>query len=457
MEKTNDKKQLDMTHGSLFNKIVIFTIPIMLSGILQLLFNAADVIVVGRYAGKEALAAVGSTSSLINLMLNLFIGFAVGANVCAAQYYGANHEKDVSKTLHTSAAFSLICGVVLIIAGLILAEPMLLLMGSPDDVIDLAVLYVKLYFLGAPATVIYNFLAGILRASGDTKHPLYFLTAAGIINVALNLLFVIKFDMSVAGVAIATVISQYISGALLIIFLMRKEDCLKLKLKEIKIDKKILSRIIRIGLPAGIQGAVFSISNVVIQSAVNSFGSSFIAGSSAASSIEGFVYISMNSVAQSCVTFTGQNYGAGDEKRVKKVLFQCVTFVFFVGLIIGNLVVYFARPLLSIYTDSAESIEAGVVRLTWVCTCYFLCGIMDVLTSSLRGIGKSTLPMVFSILGACASRLVWISTYFRIHPTEDVLFFSYPGSWALTIICHAVCFVLCYNAWVKKKYSEVRF
>ncbi|MBQ7148671.1 MAG: MATE family efflux transporter [Pseudobutyrivibrio sp.] len=448
--------KIDMTHGPLLGKLIIFTIPIILSGVLQLLFNAADVIVVGRFAGEASLAAVGSTNALINLMTNLFIGMSVGANVCAAQFYGAGHEADVKKTIHTSTAFSLICGVILIFIGLFGARPMLELMGSPEQVLDLATLYVRLYFLAMPAIMLYNFLAAILRASGDTSHPLAFLTIAGIVNVLLNLVLVIVFKLGVAGVAIATVTSNYISCGLLVGFLMKQENSLKLELSKIKIDKRILRRIVEIGLPAGIQGTVFSLSNVVIQSAINSFGTAVIAGSSAAASIEGFVYISMNSVSQTTVTFVGQNYGAGDEKRVKRVIFETLGIVTVVGVVMGNLAYGFAPQLLGIYTDSTEAIIAGTLRLFWVCCFYALCGIMDTLTGGLRGLGRSTVPMIVSLIGACATRLIWIATYFQVHHTQSVLFFSYPGSWLLTLTVHSICLVLVYRAWVKKKQSEIR-
>lgn len=451
-----NKAKLDMTHGPLLGKLIIFTIPIILSGVLQLLFNAADVIVVGRFAGEASLAAVGSTGSLINLMTNLFIGMSVGANVCAAQFYGGGQYKDVKKTVHTSTAFSIICGVVLIFIGLFLARPILEIMGSPEDVIGLAALYVRIYFLAMPAVMLYNFLAAILRAAGDTTHPLIFLTVAGVVNVILNLILVVFFNMGVAGVAIATVTSNYISCGMLVVFFTKQEDALKLEFSKIKVDKKILNRIIRIGLPAGIQGTVFSLSNVVIQSAINSFGTAVIAGSSAAASIEGFVYVSMNSVSQTCVTFVGQNYGAADEKRVKRVIFECLGIVTVVGLILGNLAYYFASPLLGIYTDSSAAVAAGTLRLFWVCCPYFLCGIMDTLTGGLRGLGRSTVPMIVSLIGACATRLVWIATYFQLHKTEDVLFFSYPGSWLLTLSVHSVCLIIVYHAWVKRKSSEVR-
>ena len=451
-----NKAKLDMTHGPLLDKLIIFTIPIILSGVLQLLFNAADVIVVGRFAGEASLAAVGSTGSLINLMTNLFIGMSVGANVCAAQFYGGGQYKDVKKTVHTSTAFSIICGVVLIFIGLFLARPILEIMGSPEDVIGLAALYVRIYFMAMPAVMLYNFLAAILRAAGDTTHPLMFLTVAGVVNVILNLILVVFFNMGVAGVAIATVTSNYISCGMLVAFFTKQEDALKLEFSKIRIDKKILNRIIRIGLPAGIQGTVFSLSNVVIQSAINSFGTAVIAGSSAAASIEGFVYVSMNSVSQTCVTFVGQNYGAGDEKRVKRVIFECLGIVTVVGLILGNLAYYFASPLLGIYTDSSAAVAAGTLRLFWVCCPYFLCGIMDTLTGGLRGLGRSTVPMIVSLIGACATRLVWIATYFQLHKTEDVLFFSYPGSWLLTLSVHSICLIIVYHAWVKRKSSEVR-
>ena len=456
----NTSRRLDMTHGPLLGKLIIFTIPIILSGVLQLLFNAADVIVVGRFAGQASLSAVGSTSSLINLMTNLFIGMSVGANVCAAQYYGANNEDKVRKTLHTSTAFSLICGFILIFIGLFGAHPMLKLMGSPDNVINLAVLYVRIFFLAMPAVMLYNFLAGILRASGDTAHPLIFLTIAGVVNVLLNLVLVIVFRMGVAGVAIATVTSNYISCGMLVAFLMKKDDCLKLMPTNISIDKHILKKIVKMGLPAGIQGSLFSLSNVVIQSAINSFGEAVMAGSAAAGSIEGFVYISMNSVSQTTVTFVGQNFGAGKERRVKKVIFETLGIVSVVGLTMGNLAYHFAGQLLPIYMDSSEDITAavaaGTIRLFWVCCPYLLCGIMDVLCGALRGLGYSSIPMVVSLIGACATRLVWIATYFQSHHTESVLFFSYPGSWFLTLSVHSICLFIVYRKWIKKKNSEIR-
>ncbi len=445
-----------MTHGPLLGKLIIFTIPIIASGVLQLLFNAADVIVVGRFAGEESLAAVGSTSSLINLMTNLFIGMSVGANVSAAQAYGAGHEEDIRKTVGTSVAFSLICGLALVFVGLFGAGPMLELMGSPENVIGLAGLYVRIYFLAMPAIMIYNFLAGILRAAGDTSHPLMYLSVAGVVNVILNLILVIVFDLGVAGVGIATVASNYISCGLLIAFFMKQDNSLKLRLKDVAIDLKTLKRIIRIGLPAGVQGTVFSLSNVVIQSAINSFGAAVVAGSSAAGSIEGFVYISMNSVSQSCVTFVGQNYGAGDEKRVKRVIFQCVCIATVIGLVMGQACCYFGRPLLGIYTDSADAIAAGLIRMKWVCGTYFLCGIMDCFTGALRGIGKSTQPMIVAMVGACLSRLIWIGTYFKSHHTQDVLFFSYPGSWVITIIALVISFIVCYRMWIARKNSNHR-
>lgn len=452
----NNSNKIDMTHGPLLGKLIIFTLPIIASGVLQLLFNAADVIVVGRFAGEASLAAVGSTSSLINLMTNLFIGVSVGANVCAAQFFGAGHEEDVKKTVHTSVAFSLICGIILIFIGVFGARPMLELMGSPEDVIGLAALYVRVYFIAMPAIMLYNFLAAILRASGDTTHPLIFLTIAGVVNVLMNLFLVIVLDMGVAGVAIATVTSNYISCGMLVTFFMRQEDVLRLHPSQIRIDGRILKKIVRIGLPAGVQGTVFSLSNVVIQSSINSFGTAVIAGSSAASSIEGFVYVSMNSVSQTTVTFVGQNYGAGDEGRVKRVIFESLGIVTFVGLLMGNLAYFFAEPLLGIYTESADAIAAGTLRLFWVCCPYFLCGIMDTLTGGLRGLGRSTLPMIVSLLGACATRLIWIATYFHVHHTEAVLFFSYPGSWLLTLSVHSICLAIVYRNWVKSKSSSIR-
>lgn len=434
-----------MVHGKLLGKLIVFVIPVILSGVLQLLFNAADIIVVGKYAGDDSLAAVGSTTALINLMVSLFIGLSIGANVIAAQCYGSGERQKLSATVHTSMMISLIGGAALAIFGIIFSGTILEWMGSPGEVKTLATLYLRIYFTAMPATLIYNFGSSILRASGDTATPLYFLTASGVINVLLNLFFVITFDMDVAGVGLATVISQYISALLILIHLGRDKGELHFSVRKLAVDKRILAKIIKIGIPAGVQGMVFSLSNVVIQSSINSFGKTIVAANSAASNIEGFVYISMNAVYQTSITFVGQNYGAGEYKRIKKVVFQCLGIVIFIGLFLGNLVYIFGEPLMRIYSKNPEVIAAGMVRIKYICTIYFLCGMMDTMVGALRGIGKSVLPMIVSLTGACALRLVWIATIFKLHRTPEMLYIAYPISWTITLSVHILCFVIAYR------------
>ena len=445
MEKVKKKGQgyqIDMIHGPLAGKLLVFAIPLMLSSILQLLFNAADVIVVGRWSGKEALAAVGSNTSLINLMVNLFVGFSVGTNVVVARDLGAGREEDVRDSVHTSIALSLISGVALMGLGLLLSRQMLELMGSPEDVIGLAALYLRIYFCGMPGNMLYNFGAAILRAQGDTKRPLYFLTAAGIINVILNLVFVIVFHMDVAGVALATIISQYVSAILVLLTLMRDKGPLRVDLRALRLDMKVVRRILQVGLPAGFQGMVFSISNVVIQSSINSFGSTVVAGSAASSNIEGFVYAGMNAFYQTALTFTSQNYGACECKRVDRIMGLCLLYSGLIGLVLGNLAYLFGYPLGSIYAPGQEEVIAQAVdRLSICCTTYFLCGLMDTQVGVLRGIGYSVVPMIVSLVGSCALRLLWVATIFQLNRTPEMLYLSYPVSWAITAATHFVFFL----------------
>ena len=445
MEKVKKKGQgyqIDMIHGPLAGKLLVFAIPLMLSSILQLLFNAADVIVVGRWSGSQSLAAVGSNTSLINLMVNLFVGFSVGTNVVVARDLGAGREEDVRDSVHTSIALSLVSGVVLMGLGLLLSRQMLELMGSPEDVIGLAAVYLRIYFCGMPGNMLYNFGAAILRAQGDTKRPLYFLTAAGIINVILNLVFVIVFHMDVAGVALATIISQYVSAILVLLTLMRDKGPLRVDLRALRLDMKVVRRILQVGLPAGFQGMVFSISNVVIQSSINSFGSTVVAGSAASSNIEGFVYAGMNAFYQTALTFTSQNYGACECKRVDRIMGLCLLYSGLIGLVLGNLAYLFGYPLGSIYAPGQEEVIAQAVdRLSICCTTYFLCGLMDTQVGVLRGIGYSVVPMIVSLVGSCALRLLWVATIFQLNRTPEMLYFSYPVSWAITAATHFVFFL----------------
>lgn len=444
MKKTGTY-ELDMTTGALLPKMLRFALPLMLSSLLQLLFNAADVAVVGKFAGNNSLAAVGSTSALINLMTNLFLGLSIGANVLSAKYTGAGDKERTSKVVHTAVTVSLLSGAILTVIGLLYSPQFLALMDSPPNVIGLASLYMRVYFLGMPAMMFYNFGSSLLRSKGDTKRPLYYLTLAGVVNVLLNLLFVIVFRMDVAGVALATIISQYMSAGLVFRCLIKEEDeSFRVIPKKLKIDLSTLWSLVRIGVPAGLQGVVFSLSNVVIQSSVNGFGEIFIAGSSAASSIEGFVWVSMNAFHQAALTFTSQNIGAKKFSRINKILVCAEGCAMTAGLVFGNLAFFFAEPLLRIYTDTPASIDAGILRLSIICTTYLFCGMMDTIVGSIRGMGYGVIPTIVSMLGACGLRLLWIATIFQMPKfhTPEVLFTSYPVSWFLTFLAHLVCFIL---------------
>lgn len=440
--------EIDMCNGPLLGKILMFSVPLMLSGILQLLFNAADIIVVGQYAGSTALAAVGSTSSLINLLINVFIGLSVGTNVLIARFYGARQQDEVSKTVHTAITLSLISGFFLTIIGYLFSEPLLTLMGTPSDVLSQSTLYMQIYFFGMPVIMLYNFGSAVLRATGDTKRPLYYLLLAGIINVLLNLFFVIVFHMGVAGVALATVLSQCVSAGLIVSCLVKESGSCHLDLHKLTIHKDKMLKILQIGLPAGLQGAIFSASNVLIQSSINSFGSIAMAGSTASANIEGFVYTAMNSMHQTAVSFTSQNYGARKIHRINKILFLCLILVCMIGVSLGTSAYYFGNQLLSIYSVDPEVIAYGLLRMRIICVTYALCGIMDVLVGSLRGLGYSVMPMIVSLLGACGLRILWIFTFFQIHHTLFNLYISYPITWIITATVHAICFCI-----VRKKLS----
>ena len=455
LSKQKKNYEMNMCEGPLAGKMLIFTIPLMFSGILQLLFNAADTIVVGRYAGSQALAAVGSTSSLINLLVNMFMGLSVGANILISRYYGAKKEEDIGRTVHTSITVAAIAGVFLAILGNIFAKPLLMLMGSPSDVVELATVYVKIYFMGMPVFLVYNYGAAILRAIGDTKRPLYYLTTAGVINVILNLVFVIGFNMSVAGVALATVIAQCVSALLLLRCMCQMEGSCRLELKKLGIDKEKAWLLLRHGLPAGLQGSVFSFSNVLIQSSINSFGSVAMAGSSAAANIEGFIYTAMNSFQQTALCFTSQNLGGGKYERINKVLRNSVLMVAFVGLTMGGGCYIFGERLLGIYSSDPEVISYGLIRFRWIGIPYFLCGIMDALVGMLRGLGYAVVPMCVSIIGACGFRIVWIATIFQQYHSLDVLFSSYCISWILTGGTHLISFIIVWRR-LKRRLLQTR-
>lgn len=447
------RKNIDMVNGPLFSSILRYSVPIMLTSVLQLLFNAADLVVVGRYCGSIYMAAVSATSSIINLIINLFIGLSVGAGVAVAHGLGGQKDDEVHRTVHTTIPTALAAGIVLTITGITFAEDFLTMMSTPASVLPHSATYMRIYFGGMVFSMLYNFSASILRAAGDTKSPLIFLSISGVVNVVLNFIFVTVFHMNVDGVALATIISQALSAVLVTITLMRRTDACKLSLLKIRFYKSQLLKIIRIGLPAGIQGCLFSISNVVIQSSVNSFNSDAImSGNGAALNIEGFIYVIQNSFHQAAVNFVGQNVGAHRFDRVKKVLFTCMGFVTVFSLIVGGAVWIFGEPLLSIYiTDSPEAIVEGMVRLTYLAVPYFVCGLMDVAVGAIRGLGASVVPMLISILGVCGIRILWVYTIFQIpqYHTMPCLLSSYTISWTITFLCQSVAFFLVYKKKVR--------
>ena len=438
-------RKLDMCSGPLLKKMIIYTIPIILTGMLQLLFNAADLIVVGNFRGNNSVAAVGATGAIINLLVNLFIGLSVGVSVVIAHGIGTGNDKDVSNAVHTAVPTAIATGIILTITGVLCSEFFLELMGTPKDVIKLSASYMKIYFLGVTANMVYNFGSAILRAAGDTVTPLIYLIVSGVLNVILNLFFVAVLSMNVEGVALATAVSQLLSAVLVMISLMKRTDACRFSFKKIKFHSRQLKKIIFIGLPAGIQGSLFSISNVLIQSSVNSFGSVVMSGNAASQNIEGFVYISMNSFQQTALNFTGQNYGAGKFDRIKKILGIDLVCVFAVGTILSMLVLFFGQPLLSFYiNDSDQAIEYGLIRMKYILITYFLCGIMDVMTGMLRGIGSSAAPMLITILGVCGIRIAWIYTVFQSpeYHTIESIYLSYPISWAITFAVELTMFLL---------------
>ena len=439
-------KEIDLLHGNLWKKIILFAIPVMLSGLLQLLFNACDLMVVGKFSGDDSLAAVGSTGALTSLIVNLFIGFSVGANVAVAKEIGKNDKKRCHDVVHTSILFSLIVGALLTIFGVLTARYWLIKMDTNADILDKATTYLTICFAGMIFNMLYNFGASIVRATGETKKPLYYLIIAGITNVVLNLIFVIVFDMDVAGVAMATVISQMISSILIIRYLVKTEGMVHFNFRDLKIDKDSLKEIVFVGLPAGIQSSLFAISNVTIQTAVNSFNSTaVVAGNSASNNIGGFIYTAMNAFYQSCITFTSQNFGAKNMKNCEKTLFACLVYVTFVGLLIGGITVLLGRPLIGLYANGEEAIGYGMTRLTILALTYFLCGIGDVLVGGLRGLGYSVVPMVTSIVGICGIRLLWIYTAFEANHTLQTLYISYPLSWGITAVVHVICYVFVFK------------
>lgn len=439
-EKKKNRFEIDMCNGSIMNKLISFSIPLMISGILQLAFNAVDIVVVGRFSGSESLAAVGSTTALINVFTNLFIGISLGANVLAARFYAAGREKEMSETVHTAITFAIISGVVMALVGLFFSRGALELMGTPDNVINLSTLYMKIYFLGMPFFMLYNYGAAILRAVGDTKRPLLFLIVAGVINACLNLLLVIAFHLGVAGVAIATVTAQFVSCVLVLRCLYKSDSSYQLRFSKLMIKKVYLGQIFQVGIPAGIQSTVINFSNVLLQSSVNSFGSVAMAGYTAANNIFGFLYASINAVTQACMSFTSQNYGVGKLKRMDKVLRDCAILSISIAAVLGGLAYSFGPQILTVYTSDPKVINCGMEILAYTSITYFLCGIMDLFPGALRGMGYSAVPMVLSVIGTVGTRIVWVFGIFPNHRSLSVLFVSYPVSWIITIVLQVVCF-----------------
>ena len=449
MSKKN-QYEIDMCNGSILDKLVSFSIPLMISGILQLMFNAVDIIVVGRFSGSEALAAVGSTSALINVFTNLFIGISLGANVLAARYFASGKDREMSETVHTSITLALISGIVMGILGLLFSRWALELMATPENVIGQAALYMRIYFVGMPFFMLYNYGAAILRAVGDTKRPLVFLIISGVTNALLNLFLVICFHLDVEGVAIATVISQMISCVLVLRCLYRTEGSYQLRPQKLCIKSFYLKQIFLVGVPAGIQSTVINLSNALLQSSVNSFGSVAMAGYTAANNIFGFLYMAVNSVTQSCMSFTSQNYGVGKYKRMDRVFVECLGLTIGVALLFGGCAYFFGPVILTIYTKETEVIQCGMEILAYTTLTYFFCAIMDLFPGALRGMGHSGIPMILSVIGTVGTRIVWVFCLFPAHRSLGFLFISYPVSWIITILMQAVCFYF-----VRKKVHQM--
>lgn len=447
MEK--NKFEIDMCNGPIMSKLISFSVPLILSGMLQLMFNAVDIIVVGQFSGSTSLAAVGSTTALINVFVNLFMGISLGANVVSARCYAMGRREEMSKTVHTAITIALVSGIIMAVIGVIFAKGALLLMGTPENVINLSTLYMRIYFLGMPFFMLYNYGAAILRAVGDTKRPLIFLVISGCINAGINMLLVIVFDMGVAGVAIGTVISQFVSCALVINCLYRTKSSYQLRFSKLKIEKDYMIQIFQVGVPAGIQSTVINFSNALLQSSVNSFGSVAMAGYTAANNVLGFLYVSVNSITQACMSFTSQNYAVGKHKRMDRVLIDCMVLSISVALILGGGAYLFGTYILNIYTSDADVIKCGLEILSITTVPYFFCGIMDLFPGALRGMGYSTVPMILSIIGTVGVRILWIFVFFPMHRSLYFLFISYPGSWIATIVMQVICYML-----VRKKIAS---
>ncbi len=435
------KREVDMLNAPFLKKLLLFAIPIMLTGVLQIMYNAADVIVVGRFAGKEALAAVGSTASLVNLILNLFLGLATGTGVVVANLIGAGNDTDIKRGVHTAMALSVVSGIAVGIFGFFSSGVFLKWMGSPSDVIELSKLYLKIYFLGAPASLIYNFGASIVRSNGDTTRPLLILGVSGLVNVVLNLVLVIVFGLDVAGVAIATIVAQYISAIWVVRILLKMPNACRLNIKEIKFHKKELIKIIRIGIPAGLQGMMFSLSNVVIQSTVNSFGSVAIAGNSAGNNVDNFLWVWMNAFSQTAMTFTSQNMGAAKYENIRRIYWRCMalTVVMTSAAVLASLI--FDEQIIGMFSSDAAVIKVGVERIRYIASVYVLAAVMDLAACQVRGMGYSFAAMLITLIGTCVLRMVWIYTIFPLNPTLPMLYISYPISWTITFAALHLCYI----------------
>lgn len=436
----NRRGILDMTTGPFFKKIIFFSFPLILTGVLQLVYNAADIMVIGRFAGSASLAAVGSTNSLVHLILNLFIGLSTGSGVVCARLIGANDDKGVRKCVHTAMSMSIVSGVFVGILGFLISGPVLRFMDTPDDILHLASLYLKIYFLGAPGSLVFNFGAAIIRSTGDTKRPLFILAVSGIVNVLLNLVLVTVFHLDVAGVAIATIVAQYISAVAVVSRLLHLENSCRLHISKIRLHKNELKEILKIGLPAGFQSSLFSLSNVLIQSTINTFGSVAVAGNTAAQNADAFVYTSTNAIAQTAMTFTSQNMGAKKYENIRKVYFICLTFAFGVSAVLGVLSLTFPGEIIGIFTTDPAVIEMGKHRIYIMMSTYFLCSIMDVAGCQIRGMGKSLEPMIITLMGACGIRVLWLYTGFPLKKELWNLYLSYPISWFVTFVALFICF-----------------
>ncbi len=452
MSSRTASHSMDMCSGPILSKMLRFSLPIMLASMVQLLFNAADVVVVGKFCGDVSLAAVGSNGSIFNLTTNLFIGLSVGANVLAARLFGTKNDEELSRAVHTSVALSLVSGAAVTLIGLLFADDFLRWMDTPDNVLPLATVYLRIVFAGVTFPLIYNFGAALLRAVGDTRRPMLILILAGAINVVLNLVFVLVFHMDVAGVALATILSQAVSAILVLVCLMREEGAIRLDWRRLAFHREPIVQIVRIGLPAGIQSILFSLSNVVIQSSINSFGDVAMSGCAAGANIDAFCYAGMNAFYQAVLSFTGQNSGLHKYRRIIKIQLTGQALAMLTGALLGLLLIFFGEPLLGIYSDTPAVIEAGMVRFRVIGIFYFLAGSMDCLVGTLRGIGYSFVPMIVSLVGSCGLRLVWLSTFFKLpafHSLE-MIFIAYPVTWAVTAAVHLICLIFLLKKLMRK-------